>query len=77
MPSFCISTGERLTVILFRGKENSSKLIDARTRSLGSSTALSGKPTTLKAEKPPIRYICMLRPLLIFLESYSSSLCMH
>ena len=51
-PSLGRSAGERLTVMRFAGSARPIEVIAARTRSLASETALSGRPTRLKAGRP-------------------------
>ncbi len=51
-PSLGRSAGARLTVILLAGKSAPEFLIADLTRSLDSSTALSGSPTIVKEGRP-------------------------
>ncbi|MPN40225.1 hypothetical protein SDC9_187761 [bioreactor metagenome] len=51
-PSFFISAGARLTVILLTGNVNPEFVIAVLTRSLDSLTAESGSPTISKTGKP-------------------------
>ena len=57
-PSFGRSAGERLTVIRFAGSASPMAVIAARTRSLASLTALSGRPTRLNAGRPAAMAHC-------------------
>jgi len=52
-PSFLMSAGARLTVILREGSSQFEFRIAARTRSLASCTAVSGSPTMANAGRPP------------------------
>ena len=51
-PSFLMSAGARFTITCFRGKSNPVFLSAARTRSLLSFTAASGRPTVEKNGSP-------------------------
>ena len=51
-PSFGKSAGERFSVMRFGGKAMCIDVKAARTRYLASDTALSGRPTRLKAGRP-------------------------
>lgn len=55
VPIFLTWAGARLTVMRLTGKVKPQFLMAARTRSLASLTAASGRPTTLKAGRPPDR----------------------
>ena len=57
-PSLGRSAGERLTVIRLAGSARPMAVIAARTRSLASETALSGRPTRLKAGSPAAMAHC-------------------
>ncbi len=54
-PSFLMSAGARFTTTCFRGKSKPVFLSAARTRSLLSLTAASGRPTVAKKGKAPAR----------------------
>ncbi len=53
LPSFNKSAGDRLTVIRRGGRARPMATSAARTRSRDSATALSGRPTTVNAGRPP------------------------
>src|SRR5690348_1100654 len=52
LPSFKTSAGDKLTVMRRAGNARPRAVKAARTRSRDSATALSGKPTMLKAGRP-------------------------
>jgi len=52
LPSFSTSAGARFTVIRLAGRASPRAASALRTRSRDSATALSGRPTTVKATMP-------------------------
>ena len=55
MPSFFSAAGARFTVTRLTGNLSPAAFTAERTRSRASFTAASGRPTTSKAGRPPLR----------------------